>query len=266
MILSEKNGLFFFQFPNLAGLSGLWHGIFLRDGGLSSKPFHSLNLSFHVGDREDHVKGNRRRISGCFGGGDLVFTRQMHGAEIRTITGLQSSEKAANPVETLSGDAMITDLQGKFLTVKLADCQPVILYDPNRRVVANVHSGWRGSVENIVGKTVGKMTKAFGCRASDIYAGIGPSLGPCCAEFIHYRTEIPQSLWKYKDDAHRFDFWAITRDQLCEAGVSSRNIHSSGICTRCNPHLFFSYRGEGRTGRFGAVAGLTPASGKGGDL
>jgi copper oxidase (laccase) domain-containing protein len=114
--------------------------------------------------------------------------------------------------------------------------------------------------------TIGKMAEDFGCRPSDIHAGISPSLGPCCAEFINYRTEIPQSFWKYKDDAHRFNFWAITRDQLCGEGVSDRTIYSSGICTRCNPNLFFSYRGEGETGRFGAVAGLRSASGNGGDL
>jgi hypothetical protein len=123
-------------------------------------------------------------------------------------------------------------------------------------VVANIHSGWRGSIGNIIGCTLQKMTAAFGTSAGDLVAGIGPSLGPCCAEFVHYRKEIPRSLWSYKNTDHHFNFWAISHDQLCEAGVSTEHIFASKLCTRCHTDRFFSYRGEGTTGRFAAVIGL----------
>jgi len=143
-----------------------------------------------------------------------------------------------------------------FIGIQVADCQPILLWDPVRQVAANVHSGWRGSVQNIPGLTVAVMQERFNCNAKDMLAAIGPSLGPCCSEFVHYRTEIPQRFWRYKDAADRFDFWAITCDQLQTAGIDPVNIACSGICTRCSTDRFFSYRGEGTTGRFAAVIGL----------
>jgi YfiH family protein len=131
-----------------------------------------------------------------------------------------------------------------------------MVYDPVRRVVANIHSGWRGSIGNIIGRTLQEMTAAFGTAAGDVVAGIGPSLGPCCAEFVHYRKEIPRSFWPYKNADHHFNFWAISHDQLCEAGVPTEHIFASQLCTRCHTDRFFSYRGEGTTGRFAAVIGL----------
>jgi YfiH family protein len=151
---------------------------------------------------------------------------------------------------------MVTNQSGRFLVVQVADCQPILMYDPRRRVVANVHAGWRGSVANIVGRTLRVMHRRFGCLAGDVRVGIGPSLGPCCAEFIHYQQEIPQPLWAYRRDSAHFDFWAMTRDQLVAAGVPENHIQVSRLCTKCNTDRFFSYRGEKTTGRFPAVIGL----------
>ena len=100
------------------------------------------------------------------------------------------------------------------------------------------------------------MRDEFGVNPQNIIAGIGPSLGPCCGEFQNYRTEIPEKFWGYKDRFVNFDFWALTRDQLTEAGLGEENIEASGICTKCNPHQFFSYRRQNTTGRFAAVIGL----------
>ncbi len=98
-----------------------------------------------------------------------------------------------------SGDAMITDAPGQSLVIQTADCQAVLIYDPVRKAVANIHSGWRGSIQNIIGLTVQAMIKEFDSDPKNLLAGIGPSLGPCCAEFIHYRTEIPKAFWSYKN-------------------------------------------------------------------
>jgi hypothetical protein len=100
------------------------------------------------------------------------------------------------------------------------------------------------------------MQQHFGCRPNRILAGIGPSLGPCCAEFINYKTEIPREFWRYKGPDDHFDFWAISFDQLLNAGVRAKHIESSQICTRCRTDEFFSYRAEKTTGRFAAVIGL----------
>ena len=91
-----------------------------------------------------------------------------------------------------------------------------------------------------------------------MYAGVGPSLGPCCSEFVHYQKEIPESLWSYRVSENHFDFWAISQAQLVRAGLCPAHIEISRICTRCRRDLFFSYRAAHTTGRFAAIVGMTP--------
>jgi copper oxidase (laccase) domain-containing protein len=135
-----------------------------------------------------------------------------------------------------------------------------MLYDPDRRVVANIHSGWRGSIQNVIGATVAEMVRSFACAASRMQAGIGPSLGPCCAEFVNYTREIPAEYWPYRVNTTHFDFWAVSRDQLLRAGLPAENIVVSGLCTKCRTDQFFSYRKEKVTGRFAAVIALPEPS------
>jgi hypothetical protein len=175
---------------------------------------------------------------------------------VRVIDGLPAPVPVSGAAAVPVGDAMVTDRAGKLLVVQVADCQPVLLFDPERRVVANIHSGWRGSIANVAGRTLQVMRERFECSARDVLAGVGPSLGPCCAEFVNYRDEIPRELWGYRRDSVYFDFWAVTRDQLMAAGVPAEHIHTSGMCTKCHTDRFFSYRGERRTGRFPAVIGI----------
>lgn len=254
MISREDSGVPFFEFPNLAGFSGIRHGVFTRKGGSSVAPYASLNVGLGVGDRPQTVASNRDLVSRCLGGLRLIFIRQVHGAD---VTVLKNGElDAAAEIPPLTGDALVTDVPRAGLVIQTADCQAVMLYDPRKGVAANIHSGWRGSVQNIIGKTVLAMISCFGCDPADIHAGISPSLGPCCGEFIHYREELPRSFWKYKGDNRHFDFWAASRDQLSEAGVTEENICSSRLCTRCRTDLFYSYRGERSTGRLAMVIGL----------
>jgi hypothetical protein len=222
--------------------------------GFSKGSFQGLNVSTTVGDDPDHTAGNRRAISGYFDGYELVFIRQVHGSDIVLLKKNQKHGPSIHDEKT--GDAMITNIPGKILVVQVADCQPVLLFDPGQKVVAAVHSGWRGSLLNIIGKTVLSMADHFDCDPEQIIAGIGPSLGPCCAEFIHYRKEIPECFWKYQKTENHFDFWELSLDQLQEAGVRENNIHISGLCTKCRHDLFFSYRKQPVTGRFAGAIGL----------
>lgn len=256
MILTHKNGASFYQFESLAQLTGIRHGIFTRHFGFSTGPFESLNISFGLGDKVAHVKANRQIVARAINSRELVYAQQVHGDQIRILKPEDFACKAAAEKSLETVDALITDASGKFLTIQLADCQSIMLYDAVRRVVANIHCGWRGSIKNIAGQTVQAMREHFKCRPADIVAGIGPSLGPCCAEFVNYRKEIPEKFWPYKTANNYFDFWAISRDQLADAGVLQENIEVSNVCTCCNTGIFFSYRGEGQTGRFAAVIGL----------
>jgi YfiH family protein len=253
LILREHNGLSYYQFPHLAAFSELRHGVFTRWGGVSRGPFRSLNISFGLGDEDRRVRENRQRMSRCFGGGDLVFVRQEHGNRVAAVDAGRVLTEDLMPAV----DATVTAHPRRLLAVQVADCQPVLLYDPVRRVAAAVHSGWRGSIADIVGRTVAAMQEGFGCRPRDLHAGVGPSLGPCCAEFVNYRREIPEPLWRYRGPGDFFDFWALSRDQLTAAGVPAEQVVLSGLCTRCRTDIFFSYRGEKRTGRFAAVIGMS---------
>jgi hypothetical protein len=257
MMLTTQNGVSFYQFKNLAACSGIEHRIFTRNSGFSQPPFASLNVGFGIGDTQKNVSKNRGIISRFMGAGRLVFVRQIHGCEIAVLS--RDSEQRGIPSagRAVTGDAMVTDIFERNLVIQVADCQAVLLYEPARRVIANIHCGWRGNVQNIIGRTVGVMEQHFGCRPGRIQAGIGPSLGPCCAEFINYRSEIPMEFWRYKGLNEHFDFWSLSRDQLKRAGVAEINIESSGICTRCHTDEFFSYRAQRTTGRFAAVIGLT---------
>lgn len=248
------------EFPLLASSPGLSHAIYTRSGGVSGGPFSTLNTAFDVGDDPFAVEENRRRIQGDLGGMTPVFLRQKHGTRVVSIgQGQQTVEAAGTP---LAADAVVTNRPGLLLVIQVADCQAVIIHDPVEQVVANVHSGWRGSVGNILGKTVDEMQNTFGCRPENLRAGIGPSLGPCCAEFVNYREEIPPSLWRYRADDFHFDFWTMSADQLKDAGVAGGHIETAGLCTRCRTDLFYSYRAQKTTGRFAAAAGLGGQGGK----
>jgi YfiH family protein len=255
MEMQNDNGLTLFRFGNLASFPRLRHGIATRRGGASRPPFDSLNLSLKVGDDPLQVAANRRRVERCFPEMQPVFVRQVHGRTIAVLHGGSLPKGGRLPGEA---DAVVTRQPGRLLGILVADCQPVMLFDPVRGAVANIHSGWRGSVANILGRAVAVMAGRFGCRPGDIRAGVGPSLGPCCAEFIHFRQEIPESLWSYRVARHHFDFWSLSRDQLLQAGLRSEHIESADLCTRCRSDLFFSYRAAKPTGRMGAFIGLAP--------
>ena len=256
MIVEEKHGLSIYRFENLSRFPEVRHGIFSRRGGVSPPPFDSLNVSHGVGDDPENVERNRALLAKALRGETLAYLRQVHSDKVRVVRSGAGSRGFFERETMPEGDAMVTDSEGVHLAIQTADCQAVLLYDPVRRVVANVHSGWRGSVANIAGKTVAEMKRAFGCDPVDIRAGIGPSLGPCCSEFVNYENEIPRRLWKYRTKEFFFDFWAITRDQLAEQGVLPENVEIGGICTRCGTELFFSYRKEKVTGRFAGIIGI----------
>ncbi len=256
MIHRHEHSLSYLQFPHLSEYADIRHGIFTRQGGFSKGCYQGLNVGMGTGDNVHHVLQNRAAISGCMGHCELVFANQVHGTAIIKDCAGGHSGNSHFLFKAATGDALITDAPGKTLVIQTADCQAVLLYDPVRKAAANIHSGWRGSIQNIIGLTVQAMIKEFDSNPKHLLAGIGPSLGPCCAEFIHYRTEIPKVFWPYKNKSDCFDFWAMSKDQLTGAGISGDNIVSSRLCTRCRTDLFFSYRKENTTGRFAAVIGI----------
>ncbi len=240
------------QFPQLLSHDGLVHAVFTRNGGVSEAPYDTLNVSYDTGDSPASVSRNLQTVKEAIGAKDLAFLNQAHGKEILVFR-QNGFDALRGPAY---GDAMITDVPQLALMVKQADCQGVILFDPMKGVVANVHCGWRGNVLNILGSVVKRMKSDFGCRAADLAAAIGPSLGPCCSEFTDYEKIFPQDFKRFMVREAYFDLRELSRHQLLEAGLRNERIEVSRICTRCKSDLFFSYRGEGDTGRFATVAML----------
>lgn len=234
----------------LATWPGLTGGFFNRHGGGSLAPFDSLNVSHGVGDAPALVMSNRRAIKNALGLSVLISAQQVHGDAILVV-----DSPVTEDCERDGFDALITNQPGIGIMIQQADCQAVVLHDPELRVVANVHAGWRGSVANVAAQTVERMTAAFGCKPSRLRAAISPSLGPCCAEFVNFRSELPAEFHPHQLSANHFDFWAITTMQLQQAGLAPDNISTVGICTRCD-HDYFSYRRAALTGRCATVVAL----------
>jgi YfiH family protein len=145
--------------------------------------------------------------------------------------------------------------------VLVADCVPILLYDPDTRAIAAIHAGWKGTLASIAEQTVRTMKMHFGSNPSDIIAGIGPSIGPCC---FHVGPEVVSQARKEFGSTAAcivstsarggyLDLWQANQDQLLHAGLRKAHIEVAGICTAHHQNTFFSHRGEmGRTGRFAA--------------
>lgn len=237
--------------------------MFCRLGGVSQGPFASLNLSFGVGDDPDLVRRNRQLALRSLGLNRLVSLGQVHGDQILTY-----GEHTGEPEqEEFPGyDAVISNVPGVALLIQQADCQAVLLHDPANQAIAAIHCGWRGSVADIIAKTIANMSSSYGSDPAHLQAVISPSLGPCCAEFVNFKQELPAWMHAYEtpEKAAHFDFWAISRKQLRDAGVLEAQIDSAGICTRCNQD-YFSYRRAkleigGICGRNGSLIGLAAGS------
>jgi YfiH family protein len=250
--LKSVKGVIYFIFPSLSSHDRLFHGVFTRIGGTSKPPYESLNTGHNTGDKPENVNRNLRIIRETVKADHLLFMNQVHGDHIITL------RKNNHPdIESIAdADAIVTDIPNVAIMVKQADCQGVILFDPVKGVVSIVHCGWRGNVRNILGSVVKRMKSEFECGESDISAAIGPSLGPCCAEFITYKELFPDHFMKFMVRNNYFDLWEISRSQLLQAGLSRNSIEIAGVCTKCKTELFYSHRAEGTTGRFATVAML----------
>jgi len=137
------------------------------------------------------------------------------------------------------GDALVTNQKNLSLSVRTADCFPILLADGGRKAVAAVHAGWRGAAAEIIVKTLNKMARQFGTEPADIYAAIGPGIGQCC-----YEVGAEVALRFGLEGITHIDLAEINRRQLIEAGVPEHHIEIVGGCTQCDPARFYSYRRE----------------------
>jgi len=255
------NGLNYYEFDSLAAAGGMRHGVFTRLGGVSPAPYASLNVGSTVGDDPGRVLQNRARAASALGlrDEDVRTTWQVHSADVVIV---RRGEK--QPYPPPRADVILTPDAGVPLTMRFADCAPILLYDPVRHALGMVHAGWRGTAMRAAQAAVETMRDAFGSRPADLLAGIGPAIGPDHYEVgpevvraIHKAfTQADRLLHPTERPGHaRLDLWEANRQVLEDAGV--QEVEVSGLCTFTHVDQFFSHRAEhGKTGRFGMIAML----------
>lgn len=249
------------------GLEGIIAGFTTRYGGCSEGPYATLNLGLHVGDEPRRVLANRARLGELLGYDPqrAVCGAQVHGTQVAVVGEKEAGRGATAADDALPGiDGLVTTTPGLPLLAFFADCVPVFLYDPVRRAAALVHAGWRGTAGHIAEAAVKVMKEECGCRPVDLWAVIGPSIGPCCYRVgSETAAGFGQGPLPYLEPdgggAWRLDLWEANRRQLLAAGLLDARIHVAGLCTACHHQTFFSYRaGRGITGR---MAGLVMLEG-----
>ena len=267
MKLISINGLTLYCFKNLCSYSSLFQAISTRTCGASKQPFKSFNLGLNTKDTYDNILLNHVNLSKAleFDLHSLVSSRQVHGRNIITIDRKPVTTEPFTLQYTFDGfDALTTDQPGTTLIIRVADCVPIILFDAVNKILSVVHAGWKGTLEGISAHTVKKMINHYKSNASDIIAGIGPSIGQCCfavqkdvADLFYNRIPNAHMFIKEKNMRTFINLGEANRLQLTEQGIKKENIEVADVCTSCNSHIFFSHRKEqGQTGRFGLVAGL----------
>jgi YfiH family protein len=251
------------RFAALAAEPGMVHGISTRDGGVSHGPYATLNVSLVVGDERERVAENRARLARAVAGEGLPVhsCRQVHGAASRVIDA--ALDPGALDREPL--DILLTGDPGHLLLLKFADCTPLLLYDPRRRWVAVAHAGWRGTSLDVAGTVVRALVEVAGSDPEDLWAGIGPAIGPCCYEVgdevlaaVGAAVPRPERVaGPGRGSRPHLDLAAANRQQLEAAGLQPTQILDAARCTACERDTFFSHRALGvPAGRFAMVAGV----------
>lgn len=259
MFIETEEGLKYFQF-NIFDKSRITHAIFTRQGGVSPKPFLSLNVGGTTGDTRDNVVENRRLIFQTMGREvESIFDAwQVHGNDF-----IYAKEPRPLNSPHQPADIILTDQPGVTLFMRFADCVPILLFDPVRNVVGLVHAGWMGTVLKAVEKAVNKMTEMFMSQPTDIVAGIGPSIGPdhyevgyqVVDEVNNKLNSIQSDILSMKNGKHYLDLWKANELILKSTGVFQ--IETAQLCTACKLDDWYSYRLEGSSsGRFGVLLGI----------
>jgi YfiH family protein len=230
--------------PNLKTLSGIRHGFFTRQGGVSRGVYASLNCGFGSSDDPKFVSENRRRVAHHLGGGsgEVVTLYQEHGTTAREVSAPIARDALPR------ADAVVSVTPGLVIGVLTADCAPVLLADAEARIVAATHAGWRGAVAGIVESAIAEMER-LGAKRERIAAAVGPCIGPAAYEVgPEFEAEVLERhptgarFFNHPGNAQRahFDLPAFVAQRLKDARIGS--VAGLQSCTYENESLFFSYR------------------------
>jgi YfiH family protein len=257
-----------YQASTMSWMPGVVQGFSSRRGGVSLEPYDTFNLSERVGDNLAAVGENRLRLAADLGfeTGSFAFAEQVHGSGVARV-----DSAPADPVRDV--DALVTSTPGILLTLFFADCVPVFVYDVPNRAVGLIHSGWRGTVKDIIKATLARMTAEYGTDPGACLAAIGPCI---CGDHFEVGREVVEQFRGALEVAatsvivpkneftgvYLLNLRQVVFQQLLGAGVHADSIAVSDECTFKNKREFFSHRRESSrkrtTGRMAGVIGLRP--------
>lgn len=254
------DGVTFFTDVALFASTGIRVAFSARHGGISPRPYATLNLGNHVADDLGNVAINRQRLCSALALSDVARGRlnsaqQVHGVHV---------EHALDQVhEFPDTDALVTDRTDIPLLLCFADCVPIIVVDPATPAIGVIHSGWRGTLDRIACHAVKELQEAYHSEPGDLIAYIGPYIGlhnftignDIGLQFAAiFDTINPRNIITTTEESVNLDLGTVIEETLVETGVRACNIHNMHIDTVRHVDDFFSYRAEDQvTGRFGAL-------------
>lgn len=238
------------------------HGVSTRTGGVSLKPYDSMNIGLHTEDQPVHVIENRKRFLSALDVSlsQVVAAQQVHGSSVAWVTSDHAGRGALSYHDALPGiDAMATDARKVALLGYFADCLPVLVVAGDGEAVGLAHAGWRGTVAKVVPNLICLLGEK-GWEPRQLSVALGPCIKPCCFEVNtdvehQFRSLFGASVIATSSSGRpSIDLAEANRIQLLQQGVSADCIEVSPLCTSCRSDMFFSHRRDrGQTGRIGAV-------------
>jgi polyphenol oxidase len=221
------------------------HGFTTRKGGVSDSYYSSLNVGLSTGDNPETVEQNRNRVLEHFQvtKNQVSVLEQVHG---NTVV-------VAEPAwHKFQADAHITNNPELLLIIGMADCLPILFYDPVQQAIGAAHAGWRGTAMRIAANVVETMQRKYGSKPADIRVAMGPAI---CKKNYQVGAEvfeafkqagIPETVFDPDGERYRVDIAAANRRVLGASGVLAEHIEDLNLCTFANPELFYSHRRDGR--------------------
>ena len=233
-----------------------------RKGGVSPKPWNSLNFSILRGDSPENVRTNLDLFAGAcgFGRDDLVMARQVRGNIVKAV----GNEHRGQRIEGVDG--LMTDVAQLPLLTLYADCVPIVIYDSENHILGVCHAGWQGTTLQIARKLIQSLSRLFGTDPAKCFCGIGPSIGPesyeigseVIAEVRRELSEADNLLRPAEKSGHAYlNLWQANLNQVVDAGIPIGQTEVSGMDTAQMTKTFFSHRAErGYCGLFGLLCWL----------
>lgn len=255
-MITNINGLKVYQSEKLNKYSDrIKYYVTTRLSGVSKFPYESLNISFKNVDERENSKINLDIVCGKLG-----FTRENcvgvfedHTDKILIVSEENKDEYLFNKHHNNVYDAIVTNVKNIPLVITIADCNAIVMYDTKNNVIANIHSGWKGTIKKIYLKTLDVMKKEYNTDPKNVICVYSPTIQECCWKtkdkelafgFQKYWEHIPLNEFVYTDcdGWHHVDFPHVITKDLANAGIKKDNIINEKICTCCNVDTFFSYR------------------------